>query len=830
MEKFSNELLITTDSNNPNILNETDKKRIYKKLLTLIENSTKPKTQKKLKKLKSLLGENEQNTSYSIYGLDNKEIMITFAELKRLLPNMYLDKPDLYIEWLGIREFNEGSDILVDSGLPSNEQKFILNVNKFLRCLINTILHEIDFDDKVDFTFNMYDRNGDGVIDRGEMEALLEHFNDYNSLNFDTETVRSIAEVLMEKLDSNRVGVITRENFRAFLQEFQQKPLTFNPFVRERSFSIVVPGSETGVINKTKNDDHFASSSSNNEDCSQPTPPNYSLLCSINSKKIFWLIIYILCNLFFSCGSFYVWYNPNFPPLPFARSFAGLVLFNSALLLFFMCENLLTCLSNNSFFSKILPLEDTKFYHSICASVFTLSGLSHSVVHLSWTFPFLSSFSDVNELNKLIKKKLDTVPTYFYLLLQTIPGITGIVLVILTVTMSLLALPSLRKKNFELFYYFHKFYYAVFVLIGIHGMLRLVVVQTYWAFIAVPAFFYIIEIFIRIWRFFKYKTKIVSIKFLESGVVELVMQKPKEFNFLPGHYARIQIPEISAFQWHPFTIASAPEQENLIFYISPVGWWTREVEKIGRLSNPVERKYDCNIEKKKVRPKKSSDSSPKSPKEIHEIMKNPYCRIDGPFGAPAQEYKNYGYLIFIASGIGATPFSSILFDFLHKLNSLNEDKSLPYVQVDFYWVIRSYVSSSWLVDLFKELLRVAKLNKTNTILNINLIFTCSQQKYDFRSFFLWHGLELLKKERSNQVSEYCGNIFWGRPEWGVLFRNTKGKLIQMRNEANNKKCKMTLSNAGVFVCGNYELSKDVYLACKTNSDGDMNFDFHMENF
>jgi hypothetical protein len=44
-------------------------------------------------------------------------------------------------------------------------------------------------------------------------------------------------------------------------------------------------------------------------------------------------------------------------------------------------------------------------------------------------------------------------------------------------------------------------------------------------------------------------------------------------------------------------------------------------------------------------------------------------------------------------------------------------------------------------------------------IKFNLIFTCTQQKYDFRSFFLWHGLELLKAKRPEEISDYCDNIF-----------------------------------------------------------------------
>ena len=47
----------------------------------------------------------------------------------------------------------------------------------------------------------------------------------------------------------------------------------------------------------------------------------------------------------------------------------------------------------------------------------------------------------------------------------------------------------------------------------------------------------------------------------------------------------------------------------------------------------------------------------------------PKIFIDGPFGAPAQNYKKYDILLLIGLGIGATPFISILKDLLHNLKS-----------------------------------------------------------------------------------------------------------------------------------------------------------------
>jgi len=60
------------------------------------------------------------------------------------------------------------------------------------------------------------------------------------------------------------------------------------------------------------------------------------------------------------------------------------------------------------------------------------------------------------------------------------------------------------------------------------------------------------------------------------------INKPKKFNFRCGQYAQINIPAISKFQWHPFTIASSPYDDNLYFYVNPAGDWTRELRNLGK--------------------------------------------------------------------------------------------------------------------------------------------------------------------------------------------------------------------------------------------------------
>jgi respiratory burst oxidase len=51
----------------------------------------------------------------------------------------------------------------------------------------------------------------------------------------------------------------------------------------------------------------------------------------------------------------------------------------------------------------------------------------------------------------------------------------------------------------------------------------------------------------------------------------------------------------------------------------------------------------------------------------------PKVLIDGPYGAPAQEYKNYEVVLLVGLGIGATPMISIMKDIVNSIKAVEED-------------------------------------------------------------------------------------------------------------------------------------------------------------
>lgn len=159
---------------------------------------------------------------------------------------------------------------------------------------------------------------------------------------------------------------------------------------------------------------------------------------------------------------------------------------------------------------------------------------------------------------------------------------------------------------------------------------------------------------------------------------------------------------------HPFSITSAPGDETLSVHIRTLGDWTSELRSLfGKLL--------CSHEE-------SSGNKPNLNRLTTTIVadceeakiKFPRIVIDGPYGAPAQNYTKYDFLLLIGLGIGATPFISILKDLLNNMKSSEENKnnSKGPERAYFYWVTREQDSFEWFKGVMNE---VAELDRDNLI-------------------------------------------------------------------------------------------------------------------
>jgi NADPH oxidase 2 len=146
--------------------------------------------------------------------------------------------------------------------------------------------------------------------------------------------------------------------------------------------------------------------------------------------------------------------------------------------------------------------------------------------------------------------------------------------------------------------------------------------------------------------------------------MEIQIKKEKT-TIRAGQYIFLCCPEISYFQWHPFTLTSAPEEDYISVHIRVVGDFT------GALARSVGCDFDTRANK---------DSAGRDGKLIavdadpHLNRVLPRVMIDGPFGSASEDFLNYETVLLVGAGIGVTPFASILKSIWYRMNNFNTTK------------------------------------------------------------------------------------------------------------------------------------------------------------
>ncbi len=138
---------------------------------------------------------------------------------------------------------------------------------------------------------------------------------------------------------------------------------------------------------------------------------------------------------------------------------------------------------------------------------------------------------------------------------QTVRPFRGLLLQVIT---------NSQEINFSLIIYLltnifsHLLYSVYFFLIVIHAPNCIM-------FMALPLSVFVIEVLYRglsmCTRSGRGSSIIEAGIVLPSRVTGLVIRRPDRFHFSPGDWVFIKVPSVAAFEWHPFTISSSPEQK-----------------------------------------------------------------------------------------------------------------------------------------------------------------------------------------------------------------------------------------------------------------------------
>jgi NADPH oxidase len=334
-----------------------------------------------------------------------------------------------------------------------------------------------------------------------------------------------------------------------------------------------------------------------------------------------------------------------------------------------------------------------------------------------------------------------------------------------------------------------------------------------WRFTIWPGIIYFAE---RAYREFRARrtTKLSRVLIHPSGAMELRIIKPS-FKYTPGQWLFIQVPEISRLQWHPFTITSAPKDKYISVHIRQVGDFTHALgDLLGAGPTVVAR---MTAEAMKGTDTEKGTNSRGSFIELDANTNLPAVRIDGPFGAPAEDVFDVQVAVLVGAGIGVTPFASILKDILYRQRE-NRLQSLQ--RVEFFWICRDAPSFGWFQSVLSE---VEAAQADPNFLRINIYLT---QKISEN--MLWNIVVNDAGAEYDPLTLLRTRTMFGRPDWMSIYSRLRwaiegGQYLPGSTEQLQTK-------VGTYFCGPGPIGKAIKAATHENSGPTVNFTFAKEHF
>jgi len=462
----------------------------------------------------------------------------------------------------------------------------------------------------------------------------------------------------------------------------------------------------------------------------------------------------------------------------FARGAAAIIKLNSALILITVLRNFLSFI-RGTFLGTYLPIDKNIVFHRYIAWTIAVFTCVHIFAHF-FNFLNLSTSPNVILVEELLHMTYQ--PTASQLAFLTLPGSTGHIATIIMVFMYTSAIYYIRSPMFNVFWFTHHLFILYYAILSFHGAAAIFGPPTFWYWVIGPFFLYAVERTLRILR--GNQDTILQLAIAHpSKVIELQMKK-SEFKYKPGQYLFLNCPYIAKYEWHPFTITSAPEEDYVSVHIRVAGDWT------GDLFNFL------NPEKKLGVVQENLLAAPDG---------SPIFKIDGPFGAASEEVFKFNTVVLCGAGIGVTPFASILKSIRYKIEATGQT---VIQKVYFYWISRDKNSFEW----FSDLLSIIEQENINNFLEIHIYLTGQLNVDEIRVVMQGADAE------QDQITKLQSPTHFGRPNWTEIFGDIASKHQGQ--------------TTGVFLCGPRVLAKQLYKECRryTNSKTATKLKFHKENF
>ncbi|KAK6256744.1 hypothetical protein QUC31_000203, partial [Theobroma cacao] len=673
------------------------------------------------------------------------------------------------------------------------------------------------FDSRLQTFFDMVDKDADGRITEEEVREIISLSASANKLSNIQKQAEEYAALIMEELDPDNVGYIMIHNLETLLL---QAP---NQSVRVGDSRIL----SQMLSQKLK-----------------PTQENNPLKRWYQKTKYFimdnWQRVWVMMLWLGIVGGLFAYkfvqYRNKavFDVMGYcvcvAKGGAETLKFNMALILLPVCRNTITWLRNKTKLGVVVPFDDNLNFHKVIAVGITIGVILHGGAHLTCDFPRLLHATE-EEYEPMKPFFGEEQPENYWWFVKGVEGVTGIIMVVLMAIAFTLATPWFRRNKlnlpkflkkltgFNAFWYSHHLFVIVYTLLIVHGIYLYLTKKWYqkttWMYLAVPIILYACERLIRALRSSIKAVKLLKVAVYPGNVLSLHMSKPQGFKYKSGQYMFVNCSAVSPFEWHPFSITSAPGDDYLSVHIRTLGDWTRQLKTVfSEVCQPP-----------------PAGKSGLLRAEGGNNTSFPKILIDGPYGAPAQDYKKYDVVLLVGLGIGATPMISIVKDIINNMKM--EEDSVPGPALEngnysknknnkgfktrkayFYWVTREQGSFEWFKGIMNE---VAEMDEKRVI-ELHNYCTSVYEEGDARSALITM-LQSLHHAKNgvDVVSGTRVKSHFAKPNWRQVYK----KIALHHPDA----------RIGVFYCGAPALTKELrQLALDFSHKTSTKFEFHKENF
>lgn len=374
-------------------------------------------------------------------------------------------------------------------------------------------------DRKLAFLFRLHDADGDGRIDRDELDRMLHIGLAETGIALRPHDINRLLTAMTAEADLDHDNALSLEEF---VRIVERRP-ELQARLADQGVALLIP----------------------RQTASGPRSTYLETMGWIRHWGVLgvWLALFVGVNLWLFTGAFaeYRAQGANLW-IQIARACGACLNFDGPLLLVPMLRHLWTAV-RRTWWQRLLPLDESIGIHKcIGEAVFGLSVV-HTIAHL---------------INAAVTGAALTSPAY----------LTGFALLAILLLMWLFARERIRAAGrFELFYRVHTLYWLWFVLALYHG-------PSFWAWLLLPGLAYLAERLLRR-SLMRPPSKLLDVRPLASGVTTLRFERPPGFDYDAGDFVFLCVPALARSEWHPFTLTSAPEDPAaLSVHVRSLGNWT----------------------------------------------------------------------------------------------------------------------------------------------------------------------------------------------------------------------------------------------------------------